>query len=259
MSLKWTTPPPPPADTPQRLRMWCQAAWNNLRDVFAKLFTLGSGLTYDSNDSIKVNVDNSTITIDASNALAATGCVPKSAYTRAGDVLVGTGASTYVKVTAAIDWQVLTTDSTVSPETVTWKDPLYQFTVCFASSTAAAPGFSTVGHIDRISTNAPIKVPTGLSCYVLATWGSVRTGAAVGTHKFRLIINNKTSGVDHTLATGTGTANTTVSMYATNAVGEAAVVGASADELLLGFKCDADSIGALAAGPHQMYVQVIFI
>lgn len=259
MSLKWTTPPPPPADSAQRLRMWCQAAWNNLRDVFSKLFTLGSGLAYDTADSVKVNVDNSTITVNASNQVTASGCVPKAAYTRAGVVLVGSGTSTYAAVTASLDWQVLTTDTSVTPEVVTWKDPVQQYTLCFASSTAAAPGFSTVGHIDRISTNGNINVPAGYTMKVLGAWGSIRSGATVGTYKFRLILNNKTTGTDHTLATGTGAANLTHSMFSQNAIAEAVDVGTGGDNILLGFKNDADSVAALAGGPHQMYVMVIFV
>ncbi len=259
MSLKWSTPPPPPVDTPQRLRMWCQALWNNLRDTFAKLFTLGSGLAYNADDGIKVNVDNSTITVDAANVVAATGCVPKAAYTRQGVVLVGTGTSTYTQVTATLDWQVLSTNTATTPETVVWQDPLYQYTLCFASSTGASPGTATVGQIDRISTNGGIRVPTGYTLKVLAAWGSLRTGATVGTYKFRLIINNKTTGTDYTLVTGTSAANLTASMFATSAIGEAVTVGVAGDEILLGFKNDADSVAALAGGPHQMYVQVIFV
>lgn len=254
MTLQWKIPPPFVHSTAEKLHPWLYMQWKMSRDLWSHILEPGCGLYYDSNDDLAVKVDGTTITC-GSTGITASGAVLKSIFDAKGDLIIGTGADAYTRLAVGTDYQVLTGDSS-APQSVVWREPPIQYTLCFASNAAVAVNASSVGLIDQISTTASIKCPTGKTVYVVAAWGSVRAGSTAGTYYVSLILYNKTTATERELATTTVSASTTAFMSQEwTFVAPEITVGAG-EEFYLGIKNRTESVAALAAGPHQMFVVV---
>lgn len=252
MSLSWVTPPPPPEPS-KGLSGWLHAQWRHSKELWSHILEPGCGLYYDGNDDLAVKVDNSTITCSASG-IAATGAVLKSGFQASGDVLVGTGVSAYTRLpVGTTDAQVLSVDSAAS-QFVAWKDPQIRFTLCFAAVDACAIGAYTIGFVERTGSLALIAVPPGKRLNVCALWGSARTGAGAGTYHVEFGLYDKTGSTEYALVTVSGTAGTTLHAYEEWALDSSPTGILGNSEVYLMIKNRGDSVAALAAGPHQVFV-----
>ncbi len=130
-----------------------------------------------------------------------------------GDLAVGSAADTVSKLSVGLNDQVLMVSSGATYG-IGWVYPTITTTLSFAASVALTQNASSVGLIDRISSVASLKVPTGKTLKVLSAWGSAYTGATTGAYTVDFLIYNKTGAVATTLATATGSsANSTIFGY----------------------------------------------